>query len=497
MARPKSTLAAVLLHTGLISAAPVAPDLPSPGGSAISTTTHLLLKPVRNVGRGNTKRDRRTALSLKQEETLYWSGEGWYCGRVQDGDACGTNGTFNVRVAETADFNDTQDIWQWVNQDPANHFTLVVGAGTCGGNEHRILYTVENVVYNDEAETAILDVRQTTWKAAAHIRPHHRKAGWRGQQVVKTKSTAPPIRTEVFSTTLETPSKTRHQTPSIYSGRRNRRRVDGVNSVVNPDTSPDFTIPSSNDFSTKSLTFSTNGVSITAAWKEGFSQGSFDIRGLFRARKLQIQQAWIEVSTQGIDAKAILGTTLNGALTGQLASKSVPIFRFSPGGVAIPGLLTIGPTVSVSLGAEISEVSGGVAITLGGMASIPASTSRLDFLSESGTASTGWEPSLEAEPFTADIFVEAKATAFLRAALGLEINAVEWICRGAVGQSSRAHRVSQGHRMFVHSLTCTACGDHENGVQRSLALGTSIGVSFKEKTLGSEKAPWSLTLTPL
>jgi hypothetical protein len=48
----------------------------------------------------------------------------------------------------------------------------------------------------------------------------------------------------------------------------------------------------------------------------------------------------------------------------------------------------------------------------------------LDFLSEDKTTATGWEPTFDAAPFKADASVEAKATAFLKAAVGLEISAV-------------------------------------------------------------------------
>jgi len=43
------------------------------------------------------------------------------------------------------------------------------------------------------------------------------------------------------------------------------------------------------------------------------------------------------------------------------------------------------------------------------------------------------------------------------------------------------------------ATTCTACGDHQNGIQGSLTLGTSIGVSLKKKVFGDEEPLWSLT----
>jgi hypothetical protein len=200
--------------------------------------------------------------------------------------------------------------------------------------------------------------------------------------------------------------------------------ADAVDSVANLDTSPDFSIPFNSDFSNKSLSFSKNGVEIGASCTQCFTTGAFDIRGRFRARQFQFEEAWIELSTEGISAKAVIGLTLKGDLTDTLLEKSLPIFKVSPAGVAIPGVLTIGPTVSVSLGAEISAIKGGVTVSCGGTAVIPPSTSRLDFLDEDRTTSDGWKPKFKAEPFKVDAFIEAKASAFLRAAVGLEISAV-------------------------------------------------------------------------
>jgi hypothetical protein len=42
-------------------------------------------------------------------------------------------------------------------------------------------------------------------------------------------------------------------------------------------------------------------------------------------------------------------------------------------------------------------------------------------------------------------------------------------------------------------MTCTACGDYQNGIQGGLSLGTSIGVSLKKKVLGNQKTLWDLS----
>lgn len=440
----------------------------------------IIMTPVPNRRPGNAKRDRRSALSLKPQETFYWTAADGTIAEFkfempgkhenivnlesiddmirdiqcppQDaqpappkapyyyGNGTATNGTatncttpvastLKLQFAEEADFNDAQDIWEWVNQEQSNHFTLVMGAGACGWNkDRRILYTVTGLMYNGEAETAILNVEPTTWKAAAHtydltIGKISDFAPAKKRQLLsrsgRPRGLFDDIKDGVSGAIDDVKDGVEDAVDTVKDG-----VTDVVDTVTSPEVNPDFNIPFDNDFNAKSLTFSTGRLSVTATCKECTSKGNFAVKGRFKAKLLQLEEAFLDVSTEGIEAKAVMGLTLKGDLTDTLASKVIPIFKFSPAGVAIPGLLTVGPTVSVNLGAEIGPISAGIAMGFGGTMKIPASTSRWDFLNEGGMSSEGWQPTFEAEPFTADAFIEAKASAFLSAAIGLEISAV-------------------------------------------------------------------------
>jgi len=451
----------------------------------------MVLAPVYPARRrGNTKRDRRAALELQPEQTLHWKGlDGTVAALTVSTPGENENivnmeliddmvqsvscpvdgaGQFKVRFAAAADFDDAQDIWQWVNQAVANTFMLIVPAGACGWNQGRIVYTVGALDYNDEKETAVLDVQRTSWKEAAHTFDLTvGKPAAAEKAAARRRSARRPSRRGLLgkiggvvkgaaSTVVDTVSGAAEAAADVVSGAAGEvvdvvgsvagdavdvvgsvagdvvdtvgdaagEVADAVDSVVNPDLSPDFTIPFRSDFSNKSVTFAQDGVEIAASCVQCFTTGSLDIQGRFRARNFEIEEAWIEASTEGLSAKAVLGLTLKGELTGTLAEKSVPVFKVSPAGISIPGVLTIGPTVAVSLGAEISKVKGGVTVSFGGTATIPPSITRLDFLNEENTVGQGWEPSFKAEPFKADAFIEAGAAAFVKVAVGLEISAV-------------------------------------------------------------------------
>jgi len=439
----------------------------------------VVLAPVPYVRPRNRKRDRKHDLALKGQETLHWVGSDGTTAKLKiempgetenivnleqiddliQGVRCPQNGSglLLVQFAEQANFDDAQDIWNWVNQDAANHFMLVAGPGTCGTAAERTVFDVSGLIYNNENETAILDVRQTTWHEAAHTfdltvgKPANATASqaqrrWKTHSNVHRRrgilstignaaSDAADAVGDAADSAIDAVTGAAGAAASAVTSAAGAA-VDAVgdaadavgsalDSATSADLNPNFSIPFGSDFSGKSLSFSEDGLEISASCTECFTTGSLDIRGRFRAEQFELQEAWIEASTDGLSAKAVIGLTLKGDLAeDKLAEKSVPVFKISPAGVSIPGVLTIGPTVTVELGAEISQIKGGITVSLGGTAAIPPSTSRLDFLDRSGTTATGWDPNFKAEPFKADAFIEAKASAFLKAAIGLEISAV-------------------------------------------------------------------------
>ncbi len=423
-----------------------------------SPSQPLELVPLRNVRQGNAKRDRKAALALKSDETLYWGGQDGTVAKLDiqmpsanesivnmerlDGMVekihCPRNSTgrLKVRFNNQTDFDDAQDVWQWVNNATENHFVMVIGAGDCGWNStQRHVYHVTGLVYNDEKNTAVFDVEQKTWKEAIHT--YDLTVGKAAKQGAVTqklkrglfdkigdwfKDAADDVKDFVTGAANDVVDAVGNAADAVKDAAGSA--VDIVDSILNPTLNPDFTIPFGSDLSGKGIAFKMNGVEVSGTCSQCTTTGAFDIEAKFSVKFFKIQEAWVEASTQGINATAIISLALKGDLTDKLASKEVPVFKISPAGISIPGVLTIGPTVSINLGAEISQIKGGVTISLGGTATIPPSTARLDFLSQSDTAATGWKPTFQEAPFKADVFVEAKASVYLSAAVGIEISVV-------------------------------------------------------------------------
>ncbi|KAL2022460.1 hypothetical protein VTK56DRAFT_5289 [Thermocarpiscus australiensis] len=456
-----------------------------------SSSEPVILQPLRPIRPGNAKRDRRAAFALKAEETLYWGGQDGTVAKLRiqtPGETenivnleliddmvrqitcppSNSSGPFKLRFAEEADFNDAQDIWQWVNQQVDNHFLLLVGAGMCGWNADRIVYNITDLVYNDEAETAILQAQRTTWKQAAHT-----------FDLTIGTAAVPPPRQQSNSTTFVA-----HRRRGLFS----------------PSVSPSFSIPLASNLTSKSLSLSLPSpaaLTASATCLDCHTSGSLAVQAHFAAEFFTLKDASIQVSLPdddgdgaGLSATAVLSLALKGDVVDPV-TRTVPLFEISPAGVSIPGIVTLGPTVGVSLGMEVGRVTAGVAVTMGGTASVAAgSVATLDFLDEKGTGSTGWGVEFrKEEDFKADASVETKAAVFLRAAVGVEVSVFE---TGFAAELTADAPTLSATLKAVTSSNCSVCGQFQNGVQGSLNFGATIGAGLTKKVAGTDTPLWSV-----
>ncbi|KAK4199318.1 hypothetical protein QBC40DRAFT_282288 [Triangularia verruculosa] len=481
----------------------------------------VILKPVRFPRPRNTKRELRAAFSLKSEETLYWSGEDGTLAKLRIETAgenesivnleliddlitqvsCPeTDGELKLTFAEEADFDEAEDIWQWVNKKPDNHFFLLVGDGACGTNTERIIYNVTGLVYNDEKETAILNVEQTTWKKAAHTfdltvgRPAIPPSDIEKRQFFKDawnkiKDGFKKAGEKIKDTADKVIGKVKEKVEGIPAAAV--PALGGVN-PFDPVFNPDFTIPFATNLTAKTISLSRDQIDASATCVSCFTTGSLLIEARFAAKAFKLSEANVEVSLpDDLAATAIVALKAQGSLLdGAALSQSIPIFEFSPAGIAIPGVLTLGPTVAISLGAELGELKGSLGVTLGGKASLPkGSTAKLDFLSETKMSKSGWEITFEDEPLKVDANVEARASAFLKGSIGVEVSVVE---TGFAAEITAKAPTLSASMKAITSTTCTACGNFQTGLQGSLSLGASVGVGLTRKTSGADVPLWGM-----
>ncbi|CAH0025185.1 unnamed protein product [Clonostachys rhizophaga] len=462
-----------------------------------SATESIVLKPLRPSRGRKSARDGMNAFEVLSEDYLYWAGsdgtvtelkvdmsgakEGlvdteYWSDLVESMDcpngngSTGVNGTeqVTVRFSEKLDFDDAADIWKWVKQDEERQFVLMVGAGDCGWNEDRILYQINDIGFDDPANTAMLRGKSISWKDALHtFELHIGKSAVQSAQAQRTT-----VRRGLFDSIGD-----------VFSD---------IGDALKGEYNPDVSIPFEHDLSGKSLSFPVDdGLTISGTCSNCSTSGTFNIEGRFRVKFFKLKEAVIELSTEGIDVTTIIQLGLKGDLTDALVQKSLSLLKLSPGGVSIPGILTIGPTVAISLDAGISAIKGAVKLTMGGTASIPASKSTLDFLAEDKTTSTGWDVQMSPSPLEADASIEAGASAALTASVGLELTALE---TGFAAQLSAALPKLSAALQAISSLTCNACKKYSNAISGSVGLSTSLSLDLRKKMGSSYKNLWSLTL---
>ncbi|KAK4221651.1 hypothetical protein QBC38DRAFT_121344 [Podospora fimiseda] len=487
----------------------------------------VILQPIRKPRPNNNvnKRDNRDSLALKPEETFYWQGADGTVAKfnikaadshetivnLEDIDdlitkiSCPASSTGDLKLgfAESADFNDAEDIWDWVNRDIDNHFLLVVGQGDCGFNSDRILYNVTSLSYDDPQETAILQVSQTTWKTAAKTfdltigqgaLPPRSKIGRRQQQQQQPPRSFDDFIERVksgFEKVKEGVQKGVDKLKETFQKTTDQIQ-DAINQPKPANTGRALVIPFRADGLTNKSLAIDDPITASITCLDCSTSGSISISAQFSAREGKISAANIDLSLlEELQATAILGLAITEGITESI-SRSLTIFEFSPAGIVIPGVLTIGPTVAIELGAELSEVTGAVDLKLGGKAFLPkGSSAKLDFLSEEKFSKNGWELGFEGEEFEVDAGVGVSAGSFLRGSLGVEIS--------ALGNGFRAELNADLLKVAAKlagltSETCTACGSFPLGVSGDLNIGVSVDVQLTRKVGGAEETLIGLSL---
>jgi hypothetical protein len=102
-------------------------------------------------------------------------------GAIQSIDCpAGGGGLSKIKFADPVDLHHALNVWEWVNQDPQHHFTMVLSPEDCGSRslsgekeeeaeQDWVVYDVSGLSYHGDGQTTVLDVRQTTWKDVAHV----------------------------------------------------------------------------------------------------------------------------------------------------------------------------------------------------------------------------------------------------------------------------------------------------------------------------------------
>jgi hypothetical protein len=397
-------------------------SLPETGGSSTTSVPRpnmlkmRALRPTKEQVK--ERRDGQGSFASIPEESLYWGAEDgtlaelWMSmekenERIVDAEyfddlihrmECPRDGDKRMVIDfhDEADLQEAAEVWSWVNERKERTLLLTVGEYDCGWNDDRILYRIERVAeYSKTTKTIVMEVEAVTWKKA--LRSYDLKLG---------KMAVPAHVSDLSERT-----------------RTKRSPFDILGFMIKGNYTRDYSLPLNLDASGKSVAVNVGVESAKVLCNNCTVTGSFELQAKFRMRWFKIKEAYVEMRTPGINATVDMDINYTEELK-KTIEKSKELLEYSPFGIEIPGIVTIAPTMSLSLGASIAPLRIGATVRFAGTMTISESSARLDFCHRDQTYRNGWEPVFSTKPLELDAYAESRITVSLDAAIGLEFSAV-------------------------------------------------------------------------
>ena len=288
---------------------------------------------------------------------------------------CNDNG-LSLTFEDDSAFAYAQRVWDWVN-GPDNHtFLMVAGKGDCGENPYRIPYLVSKIDYDEAQNTAKLTATTGSWKSLIHSYELH--VG---------------------------------QVPMSNELGLERR-----------DYTKDASFDLSTNFDSK-LKVKTSAVFGELTCNPCGTSGRIKFEFIAKTKFLVPVDLIFKMSPEAV--KAEFGLSFE--LASDFGSKHDIEKRWTLGkiplaGVAIPGgVLTLGPVIDFQVGIEITGFEVGIKFLTGATATLPDNAIlEADLLHPSNNQFSGWAPSFDAKPITAQGRASSYVKLFVEPTLQLE-----------------------------------------------------------------------------
>lgn len=284
-------------------------------------------------------------------------------------------GKIQMTFKDDATFTHAQQVWDWVNGADNHSFVMVAGVGDCGNNTRRMPFVISTLSYDEVANKATLAAQQSDWETIAHSY----------DLVVGSVENAPGLQ---------------------------RRDIDKSSSI-------DFV----HDFPFQ-VTLAANGLSATLACTNCSSTGSFDMEFKISQTLLVPTGASMKIKPKGVSAIGQIKLSGSGELTDAL-TKEFDILSIPISGIKIPGVLDLGPFLTVSVGAELSAIKLTAGVQSGATAKLDdAAILEVDLLNPEENKFSGWEPKVEAIDVRVDASISGGVAVFLKPKVELKAEAL-------------------------------------------------------------------------
>ncbi|KAH7120982.1 hypothetical protein B0J11DRAFT_53660 [Dendryphion nanum] len=334
---------------------------------------------------------------------------------------------------DDATFAYAQEVWDWVNGAENSSFVMVAGVGDCGNNTRRLPYVVSSLQYDEEANKATLAARLSEWQDVAHS----------------------------YEFTVGSISD-----DNITESGLERRDLT-------KDTSINF-----NHKLPFSVAISSQGLEARLACLDCSSSGSFNMEFRVKQKLLVPTGASMKIRPKGVSAKTQV--KLSGSIdVKDSLTKEFDILEIPISGLKIPGVLDLGPFLTVSVGAEFSAISLTAGITTGATFKLDdAAVLEVNLLDPKKNKFSGWTPQVDLLETKVDASISGGVAVFLKPFLNLQAEALG---RGfALGINMKIPNISA--KMAAVTSPQGVCPDSTKtaGVKLTANIGGSLNFAVKK-----------------
>lgn len=279
---------------------------------------------------------------------------------------------------DDAAFAYAQKTWDWVNGAENSSFVMIAGVGICGDNTGRIPFVVSSIACDEEANKATLTASQSDWTSIAHT--YDLVAGG-------------------FS---DIPA----------AGAVQARDIDKTASI---DFVHDFPF---------SFALGVPPLEARIACTNCSSTGSFEMEFKVSQKLFIPTGASMKIKPKGVSAIAQIKLSGSGDVTDSLV-KEFDIIEIPISGIKIPGILELGPFLTVSVGAELSAISISAGVQSGATAKLSDDAIlEVDLLNPDKNTFSGWEPEIDTIDVRVDGSITGGVAVFLKPAVELKAEAL-------------------------------------------------------------------------
>lgn len=352
------------------------------------------------------------------------------------------NESMSMSFRSNSSYQHAIKAWDWVNFNENRTFVMIANAQGCGAAKSRQPWVVSWAEYDPKHLTVHLNATKKEWKEVAHS--YNMDFG--------------------------------QYAPAAPSNHTKRLSFDHSVSL-------DLTAEAPVEFFTQ-LTIP-DGISFSLTCTKCGTRGTLLMSGHIETSWFHMTSFTVQAVPQGVAADLNMKFSLAMVIPGTTFSpEPITFFTIPLGGFSIPGILQLGPALTLGAGVSIVGLQGSASIAAAISATIPdTAIAEYQLVEPRGATFSGWEPQFSNGPLDISEALTASVDVFGRAEVGV---ALEIFGTGIdVGIVLKIPDVVLSASLVHDDKGVCADKLHKEGVSLGLSIGAALSLSGSTKVLGS------------